>query len=698
MTKGKRARCAKKAGAAWMACALLLGMLPVGVSAAGETDAEAAVETEVAAETEAGAETNVDTETEPATEAETDAEAEIVVEVETAATGEAAGETETSVDTETEPATEAEVVVEAETASGGLQSDAQAHGVDAQAPATQGASVEEKGAIAPIGSAEKLYQLLKERADQMALWRMPMDVDGYSMSDMAGAVQENSAAPMETGEAADVSGDFSQTNLRETGVEEGDLVKTDGAYLYLQKRDSSVKIVRADGREMELLATLAPQDLSERVCDLYVSGDTLVLITGGSKTSLEETQEDVYETKGYDYAKAEVYDIAERTSPRLVGQMEQEGSYRSSRMVGDKLYLFTQYLPRIAQTYGDSEIMPLVNGTAINADDVFVPERLEDTDYLVIGSVDVKDPAKAISHKAVVSGAANFYVSASSIFIYNQDYTTGEQKTEILKFSYEDGQVEAVGACDILGYLNDTFSIDEYAGHLRVVATRWDAENINSLYVFNEKLELVGKIDDIAPGETIRSARFLGDTGYFVTFRNTDPLFSVDLSDPANPVILGALKVSGFSSYLHFYGENQLLGIGYEADPKTGFTTGVKLSMFDITDPSDVKERKRFVIKDAQSVPALSNYKAVCVSEKKNVIGFVCDDNYLVFSYDADAGFENLLTYSLSEGEWKNSGYWYEYQDVRGTYIADTFYLTDADAIRAFDMEKEYALEAKLEL
>lgn len=576
----------------------------------------------------------------------------------------------------------------------------------AKVPQAVKKTVHEEG-ISPVGSEDELYKILKDKYDQISLYRysdLMMVADGAqeNLAEDTGAVAMDSA-PVQEQDIIPAGGEtgagYSETNLRELGVDEGDLVKTDGEYIYIMKRDSSVKIIRADGTEMALITALEPENLSESVRDMYVSGNTLVMVTGGSRTSMVESGKDVYVTKSYNYAKTETYDITDRSAPKRIGSAEQEGNYRSSRKAGDYIYLFTQYRPQIEDTRVESEIMPLVNGEYLEADDIYVPESLEYTDYLVIGSVNLNDPSKTVSHKAVVSGADNFYVSSSSIFIYNQSYATGEQKTEILKFGYEDGQIWGVGACSVQGYLNDTFSIDEYKNNLRVLATRWDSQNINSLYVFDEKMQPIGKIDDIAPGETIRSARFMGDTGYFVTFRNTDPLFSVDLSDPSNPKILGELKVTGFSSYLHDYGDGKLLGIGYEADEETGMNTGVKLSMFDVSDPANVKEIKRYTIKDAEYVPALSNYKAVMISPQKNLFGFVCDGNYLVFTYDAQDGFRNLLSYNLMEGEDESGGYyWYKFEDVRGLFIEDTFYLTDTGEVRAFDMTKEFAQEAKLEM
>ena len=131
-----------------------------------------------------------------------------------------------------------------------------------------------------------------------------------------------------------------------------------------------------------------------------------------------------------------------------------------------------------------------------------------------------------------------------------------------------------------------------------------------------------GIIEDLAFGESIQSARFLGDTGYFVTYKQVDPLFSVDLKDPENPKVIGELKVTGFSEYLHFYGENKLLGIGQETDPDTGELRGIKLSMFDISNPADVKEVDKIVLKDIDIYSPQDNYRSVMIDADENIIGF----------------------------------------------------------------------------
>ncbi len=143
----------------------------------------------------------------------------------------------------------------------------------------------------------------------------------------------------------------------------------------------------------------------------------------------------------------------------------------------------------------------------------------------------------------------------------------------------------------------------------------------NLVTILDKKLDKISSIENLAKGETIHSARFMGESGYFVTYEQVDPLFSVDLSDPEKPKILGKLKIPGFSEYLHFYGEDRLLGIGMSTDEESGVAEGVKITMFDITDRSDVKEESTLVLDDLYGSHAAYDYKSVLADPEKNVIG-----------------------------------------------------------------------------
>ncbi len=557
------------------------------------------------------------------------------------------------------------------------------------APEKTDAAADGAGVIPHVSSEEELYLALADMNQAMS-----RDMGyGALTGDM---MKEEGAVPMDSAPAEDAessmestaanNGDYSQTNLQEVGVDEGDIVKTDGNYIYALY-GSTVRIIKAEGENLEKISEISLLEKDEEVHEMYLDGNVLNLIATGNEASIDEQEEDVYFIDRKSYTRVYTYDIHEKETPKLSGYTEQEGYYKTSRKNGDMLYVFTEYTPIIKDTQESSTIMPRVSGGVMPLEDIYLPEYADQAGYLVIASVDVKQPEKVVDHKAIVSAADRFYVSTENIYGISSHYENGRDYTQILKFSYRDGKIKPAAAGDIRGYLNDTFSMNEHEGYLRVVATDWNNDEVlTNLYVLDENLDVYGKIENLAPGESIRSARFLGDIGYFVTFRDTDPLFSVDLSSPKEPKILGELKVTGFSAYLHFYGENKLLGIGNEVDPETGEYKGIKVSMFDISDPSDVKEIDKYVLKDNYHCPGIYNYKAIMINPEKNIFGFECEENYLVFSYDGEKGFVNEFLYELKDKE--------EFEvygnGTRGLYIGQTFYLSGSNGIEAFDMERGF--------
>lgn len=531
-----------------------------------------------------------------------------------------------------------------------------------------------------------------------------------------GAAVDTTASGAAQEDSSKQSSEYSQTNLQELGVDEADVIKTDGNYLYILKANGQIQIVTADSADSKIASTIEQPALDESPVDMYIDGNTLNLITTGCETNMKKSGidtdsapkenaiiDEIYEVDNRNYTKLYTYDISDRKDPKLAGEISQEGCYATSRKNGDIVYLFTSYYPDLSHTDDPAYYVPEVNDTLLKESDICLPEDISDTGYLVMSSVSVKDPSETIDMKAVVSGAQNFYISNENIYITNAVWQE-ETRTELLKFHYSDGKITSADAASLKGYLNDSFSLNEYNGYLRVVLTENSiGADTNSLYVLDDRLNICGSIRDIAKGETIQSARFMGDTGYFVTYRNMDPLFSVDLSDPNNPKILGELKITGFSSYLHFYGENRLLGIGYETDPDTGETYGIKLSMFDISDPANVTEIKKYVIKDAWDCSVLNDYKAVMLDDHKNVIGFACDDQYMIFNYDNVDGFKNVFAKKLREdtalGYYDGvASYYVGYGYARGCYVNDTFYLIYNNNMLIYDMKNNYETLGKVEL
>ena len=550
--------------------------------------------------------------------------------------------------------------------------------------------VDASGEFKQADSEEELYKTLQELEKQTGSYARGGDVmlleESAEITTMDAGAADTAANQKVTGEA-----DYSQTNVREAGVDEGDVVKTDGSYLYVLKSSGSVRIVDIRGTKMKEIAEIQPEKLNESIEDLYLDGDRLMLVTTGYESSMEEAESDMYTVNRYQYTALTVYDITEREHPEVTGRITQEGDYRQSRKNGDYVYLLTQYSPSLGDSFEDSSVMPLVNEQKLAISDVYLPDQTSQPDYLVASGINIQDPENVISSKAIVSGAADFYMSSDNLFICNNNWNDGKSSMEILRFACEDGEITAGAMCELPGFLNDTFSLDEYQGYLRVLLTEDSNGESNSLYILDADMQVIGAIRDLADGETIRSARFMGTIAYFVTFRQTDPLFCADLSDPDNPQILSELKLTGFSSYLHPYGDHLLLGVGYEAEEETGSQTGVKLSMFDISEPSQVEELDKYVIKGASYLPSDYDYKAILADGEKNLIGFVCDGEYLVFSYDEEKGFQNLLTYTMSDWE-----YWDGDASCRGVYAGDEFYIVDQDEVLCFDMNQDFTLTDRL--
>ena len=552
---------------------------------------------------------------------------------------------------------------------------------------------------------DRLYELFQSNTILYDYDTSDGGLDPRSVTYMA----EESASDVSTAATEDRV-DYSKTNIQEAGVDEGDIIKTDGTWIYILKQDGSFSIVRAnDGApKVESTTKLEKTGLSNReLREMYLDGDRLIIVEEGICTALEKDNELYRTSTGYQTVLS-VWDITDRTQPEQIGMLRQDGHYKDSRKNGDFVYLFTSYMPYIAETYEESTIVPRINGDEVAYNQFYLPEKPASENYLIISSMDITKPEEVKDQKVLVSGADSFYVSTENIYVTNENYNSGKDTvvTEIAKFHYKDGRITGVAAGSVKGYLNDSFSLNEYDGTLRVVSTYYDEmwEEWNALYILDEKLQQLSAIEDLAQGETIRSARFFGTTGYFVTFRQTDPLFSVDLSDPENPKVLGELKISGFSSYLHFYGENLLLGIGYEADENTGSTTGLKLSMFDISDPANVKEVSRTVLPGMTWCPAIEDYKSILVDPDKNLIGFYCDKRYFVYSYDETDGFTRKLLCDFygdeflgvsDQSEQGTSGIaaTVDYDNMRGLYIGDYLYLAGNDFVAVYDMKDGFSME-----
>lgn len=569
-----------------------------------------------------------------------------------------------------------------------------------------------------IEAKNKRMQEMQEMQRSTEEYAVMDDVDGG----MAGGSAKMESAPMENEVSADTAGEaggasgYSDTNVREEGVGEADIVKTDGKRLYIVN-NQQIQIVGIEKEEMEHLSTIR-LDQECYVSEIFVKGDRLIAVYSQSEY---RDQGDVstgeYGGRYLQYAVAETFDISKPEKPKSVGKISQSGNYNTMRVSGDYVYLLSDFYAEIYSSRTDRDgYIPMAQGKRIESGDILMPMGARAEKYTIISAFSIKDPEKKVDTKAVFGSAGMCYVSRNNIYICESDYgdygimplarqgggSSGRSVsgTCIRKVSYKDGRLTAVGQTEVDGTLNDSFSIDEYEGNLRLVVTvtpissdnsstprlfglteeaEQELKDTNSLYILDKNLEELSRIEGLAEDEAVYSARFMGDTGYFVTFRQMDPLFSVDLSDPKKPEILGKLKIPGFSEYLHPYGEGKLLGIGMDVDETGTATEGVKLSMFDITDPENVTEAEKYVLENTYSSDVFYDYKSALVDVEKNLIGFRVDGDvmrYVIFSYGKN-GFECIFERELSGYAW----------NARALYSGSRLYLTAGNTVESYDMK-----------
>jgi len=521
--------------------------------------------------------------------------------------------------------------------------------------------------------------------------------------------EEAPAAEAPASEAGSGGGtdDYSTTNLQVEGVDEGDIIKTDGNYIYIIRDNREVRIVKIDGAKMEEVTTVSVANESgeENISEIYLDGNKLSIVASGYGNGLRKTEKDIYYMDYRAVTSVYTYDLSNPEEPKLVGKVSQDGHYNTSRKVGDYIYLFTNFYPEymVAAARSGSnddyvDMVPYVGEEMIEPASIYLPVQPRTCNYVVISSINLANPETIVDSKAILEDANDFYITTKSIYVRKENWNhNGGHNTSIAKFSFKDGMIKGESAGIVPGAITDTFAINEYKDTLRVLTTArnggWESEE-NCVTVFDDKMNPIGSIRGIAKGETIYSARFMGELGYFVTYRNVDPLFAVDFSDPSNPEILGELKITGFSEYLHFYGEDRLLGIGWETDPETGARLGMKLSMFDISNPTNLREIDKAVIANVDSFIGEYDYKALTISPEKNIIGLATSCwnennsgyNYMVFSYEEGKGFKNQLAYAFAS----DTPYSWQYEAARGVYVGNILYVIAYENIYAFDMEQGY--------
>lgn len=486
---------------------------------------------------------------------------------------------------------------------------------------------------------------------------------------------------------ADGSNDFSTTNIQVENVDEADIIKTDGEYIYSL---SDNQVVITDARDPEnpvIVKKLSSASFSSSAPEeILLYNDKLIVIgTMSAKTTVE------------------VYDITSKDNPVKKEAYSVSGRYYTSRLTKGKLYVIStgalSYSKgKVDTTYTENSVT-----RKINYNDMYYFKDKLTSAQTTISTLDLDKDSAKVNVSLYLLRLSNLYVSENNMYLVSDNYSASNpsfakiffgllgprgalseaeriveedyygysdtDETQIYKFELNNGKIKYAGLGKVEGDTIDQFSLDEYNSNLRVALY---TEEGSKVAVFNDKMKLIGESEKVAEGEKMYSSRFIGERGYLVTYLNTDPLFCFDLSNPKSPEILGELQISGYSTYLHPYDENHLIGIGYESEIRTNrnsqgkvisnnaVITGMKMAIFDVTDinnPIMISDTKIGDSTTRSSI--LTNHKALLFSKEKQIIAIP------VNTYDSELEIEDgnndisniTKTYTTRAKEYRTEGY-----------------------------------------
>jgi inhibitor of cysteine peptidase len=459
----------------------------------------------------------------------------------------------------------------------------------------------------------------------------PLDSQVFGSS--RGTMDETAPLPAAAGDSNQYSDNsYSATNIQVEGVDEADIVKTDGNYIYVATNNNyqsasqnNVYVVKADTQDPRVIAKI---NLGN---DTYVAG--LFLSQDGSKLLVIGSQ---YQFYAYGGAAREyimsypgvsnvntflsVYDVSEKASPVLARNVTLSGSYFNSRMIGNYVYAVVSQptylvnnnvvLPQVYENAKAAEIEPTSIYYADTKDTYF-------TFTTFIGLNIMDDAQEPTNMTVMMGGTSTMYVSLNNIYVTYPTWSDQGQYTSIYRISVNDGVLSnEIAKGNVLGHVLNQYSMDEHNGYFRLATTSWNETTRNTVYVLNSNLTTIGKVklENAEVRETIQSVRFMGDKAYVVTFEQKDPFFVLDMSNPEEPRVAGKLEIPGYSSYLHPYDENHVIGLGKEGN-------NVKLSLFDVSDVNNPTEIAKYIVEgDWTDSEALQEPKAFLFDKEKELL------------------------------------------------------------------------------
>ena len=618
-----------------------------------------------------------------------------------------------------------------------------------------------------VGSLANLEKLLKEAEPFFGNFFWDLGAPRRNALTMDAGAAEEAQSAMKEAAPAPAPGDYSRTNIQVQGVDEADLVKTDGQYIYQVNRGRIVIARAYPPGQMKICSTLTFKDREFTPQEIYVDKQHLIVI-GTSRKEIpcaddpvpysEEQNIMIYPPPFYFHptVKTVIFDISDRENVRQLREVEVEGYYLSSRKIGAALYLVANrninyyYIMEDKAKIMDQAVtgrmregaenpVPSYRDTAVSDEFVSVDYAriryfpgFTRPNYLIVAGLNLAQPNEPVRVHTFLGAGDNIYASQQNLYATVTGYGRPVARipsygpdTYIYKFALDGGRISYAARGKVPGTVLNQFSMDEYNGHFRIATTSenpWGGggdTSRNNVYILDKELSLKGKIEDIAPGERIYSVRFMGKKGYMVTFQTMDPLFVLDLENPEAPRVLGALKIPGYSDYLHPYDENHIIGFGkdtMEIVHKDGrgnlistgvIDLGIKIALFDVSDVHNPVEKfKETIGGRGTSSELLQNHKALLFSREKNLLAFPVTvmesqsstgtiPDYGVFTFqgayvynlELTQGFQlkGKITHLTGEDYLKAGRHWYDSNKnvERVIYIGDVLYTLSQGMIKA---------------
>ena len=496
-----------------------------------------------------------------------------------------------------------------------------------------------------------------------------------------------------------------ENNYLETRKET--LEEVDKKYIYYLSKQRLIILNAESAESSEKIAEINFEEKNFYPVEIYVEKDRLAVLgndISGDVTKTVSTEDK--ELKCYAHGPSDsksgiiIYNISDRKNPKEIRKVMVKGIYTSSksRMIDGKIYFVaTQYigpLQRKLEELNEDDYKPKYVDTlkgeeeqCIGFDKIYNIEEGSDSDYLMLVGIDLNSDKEADIQTFLGTGGT-IYASEKNMYIatneyeYDEDYNETDRKVKILKFELKDGKFVYKAQGEVKGQVENQFSMDEKDDNFRIATTTSEA---NNLYILNDKLEEIVKIEGLAQGESIYSVRYMGDKAYVVTFKQTDPFWVIDLSDVKNPKVLGEVKLPGYSTYLHPYDETHVIGFGYGDETQRE----LKLVMFDVSDFANPKVLFEIAVGDKYTYSELLyNHKAAIFSKEKNIIAFPItssagkkvNSRAVIYGIDLDNGF-------VLKGEVGEVIDNYEKQVRRIVYVNNNYYALSYVDVKVANMD-----------